>query len=296
MTMNNIAFTVFSKPWPLPMSLPELAALVKGLGLDGVELPVRPGYQVEPASVAKGLKEAVRVFADHGLKIGSIAGSTDEPTIAACGEAGVPIIRICVGIDMKIGYMATERQVRQQFDALLPALRKHRVAIGVQNHCDFCVGSAIGVMHLIEKYDPKQVCAVLDMAHCAVDGEPEEMALDIVWPHVNGLINFKSAFHRRINGPEEVEAKYAVHWTTCHHSGYSWSNMVKLLQQRGYRGDVCLPAEYANLAAGGQLMDKEVLRPLQEDIAYIKFLFASQGASADAPATDWQSATAHGRK
>ena len=53
---------------------------------------------------------------------------------------------------------------------------------------------------------------------------------------------------------EEVEAKYAVHWTTARHSGYSWSNMVKLLQQRGYRGDICLPAEYSNLAAGGQLM------------------------------------------
>ena len=82
MTMGNIAFTVFSKPWTLP--LPELAALVKSLGLDGVELPVRPGYQVEPANVANGLKEAVKIFADHGLKIGSVAGPTDEPTIAAC--------------------------------------------------------------------------------------------------------------------------------------------------------------------------------------------------------------------
>ena len=292
MTVSNIAFTVFSKPWTQP--LPELAALVKSLGLDGVELPVRPGYQVEPANVTKGLKEAVKIFADHGLKIGSVAGSTDELTIAACGEAGVPIIRICVGIDMKIGYLATEKKVRQEFDALLPALQKHRVAIGVQNHCDFCVGSAIGVMHLIEKYDPKQVCAVLDMAHCAVDGEPEEMALDIVWSHL-GLVNFKSAFHRRVNGPEAAEAKYEVYWTTARHSGYSWSNMVKLLQQRGYRGDICLPAEYHN-PAGGQLMGSDVLRPLQEDLAYIKSLFAGQGGSADAPATDWQSATAHGRK
>lgn len=294
MAINGVSFTVFTKPWTLP--LPELAKLVRSLGLDGVELPVRPGYQVEPANVAKGLKEAVRIFADEGLKIGSVAGSTDEATIAACGEANVPIIRICVGIDLKIGYRATEEQVRRQFDALIPALDRHHVAIGVQNHCDVCVGSAIGMVHLIEKYDPRHVCAVLDMAHCAVDGEPEEMALDIVWPHMNGLINFKSAFHRRVNGPEEVEAKYAVHWTNCHHSGYSWSKMVKLLKGRGYRGNVCLPAEYSDLASGGQLMGAAAIRPLKEDIAYIHALFASQTGEVEAQSTDWQSSTAHGRK
>lgn len=293
MAIHGVSFTVFTKPWAEP--LPELVRRVRSLGLDGVELPVRPGYQVEPANVAKGLKEAVKVFAGEGLKIGSVAGPTDEATIAACGEAGVPIIRICVGIDLSVGYRATEESVRRQFDALVPALEKHRVTIGVQNHCDICVGSAIGIVHLIEKYDPRHVCAVLDMAHCAVDGEPEEMALDIVWPHMHGLINFKSAFHRRLNGPEEVEARFAVHWTTCHHSGYSWSKMVGLLKDRRYRGDVCLPAEYSNLAGGGQLMGEEVVRPLQEDIAYIHALFASATGEAEAPSTDWQSSTAHGR-
>jgi len=209
--------TVFSKPWQ-KMSLAELAKFVKGLGLDGVELPVRPGYQVEPQNIAKGLPEAVKVFADNGVKIGSVAGNTDEPTIAACGECDVPIIRVCVGIDMSIGYMASEKKIRKGYDKLIPALEKAGVAIGVQNHCDYCVGSAMGIMHLIENYDPKQVCAVLDMAHCAVDGEPEVMAIDICWSHLR-LVNFKSAFHARTNGPEAVEAQWGVHWTTCHHSG-----------------------------------------------------------------------------
>jgi sugar phosphate isomerase/epimerase len=285
---RDVSFTVFTKPWTVP--LPELARKVKALGFDGVELPVRPGYQVEPANVAKGLPAATKVLADHGLKIGSVAGKIDEATIAACGEAGVPIIRICVGIDLSVGYMASEANTRKQFDAVLPALGKHGVTIGVQNHCHVCVGSAIGIMHLIEKYDPKHVCAVLDMAHCAVDGEPEEMALDIVWSHVRGLINFKSAFHRRVNGPEEVEAAWTVHWTTCHHSGYSWSKMVKLLKQRGYRGDICLPAEYTNLAQGGQLMGDSCISLLKQDIAYIKSLYARQAdAPAPIPPTPWQS-------
>lgn len=294
MPIGDVMFTVFSKPWTLP--LPELAALVAKLGLDGVELPVRPGYQVLPENVGKGLKEAAKVFADHGLKIGSIAGPTDEVTIAACGEAGVPIIRICVGIDMKIGYLASEKKLQQEFDALVPILKKHNVTIGVQNHSGICVGSAIGLMHLIEKYDPRQVSAVLDFAHCSIAGEPSPMALDIAWSHVNGLVNFKAAFQQRLNGPEEVEAKYGTHWTTSQHSAYSWSEMVGLLKQRGYRGQVCLPAEYHN-PAGGQLMGDDVIRPLRQDLAYIKALWAGQTpAEAATLATDWQSSRAHEKK
>jgi sugar phosphate isomerase/epimerase len=264
---------VFTKPWT--ESLPELARKVKALGFDGVELPVRPGYQVEPDSVAKALPEAARILGEEGVRIGSVAGPTDEPTIAACGAAGVPIIRVCEGIDMKAGYLASEQGIRRRYDALLPALTRHRVAVGVQNHCDYCVGSAIGLMHLIEQYDPAQVCAVLDPAHCAVDGEPEDMAIDICWSHLR-LVNFKSAFHRRTNGPEEVEARYAIHWTTCHHSGYSWSKAVRILRERGYRGDFCLPAEYTYLAKGGQLMGDDVLRPLRVDLEYMKQLLGEE--------------------
>ena len=286
--------TVFTKPWVMPM--PEMATLIKGLGFDGVELAVRPGYQVEPENIARDLPEAAKILADHGLKIGSIASPTDEPTIAACGEAGIPIIRICVNMNMEIGYLASEKKIQEGFDSLVPVLEKHGVAIGVQNHCDYCVGSAMGILHLIEKYNPKQICAVLDMAHCAVDGEPEDMAMDIVWDRMGGLINFKSAFHRRVNGPEELEAKYAVHWSTCHHSGYSWSRAVDVLKRRSYAGDICLPAEYSDLKKGGQLMGMDVIRPLKIDMAYIKQLLAGAGGEVEAGATDWQSNTAHGRK
>ena len=279
--------TVFSKPWQ-KMSLAELAKFVKGMGLDGVELPVRAGYQVEPQDIAKGLPEAVKVFADHGVKIGSVAGNTDEATIAACGECGVPIIRVCVGIDMSIGYMASEKRIREGYDKLVPALEKAGVAIGVQNHCDYCVGSAMGIMHLIENYDPKQVCAVLDMAHCAIDGEPEVMAIDICWSHLR-LVNFKSAFHIRTNGPEAVEAQWGVHWTTCHHSGYSWSKAINALKERGYEGDLCLPAEYS-APSGGQFMESEVPRLLSEDIAFLKFLMAQPAGEVEKKITDWQSA------
>lgn len=266
-------FTVFTKPWP-DLSLPELGALVHELGFDGVELPVRVGYQVEPESVSRGLSEASKVLADHGVVIGSVAGPVDEATIAACGETGVPLIRTCESIDLSIGYAESEKRIRARFESVIPALDNAGVTVGVQNHYGTMVGSAIGIMHLIENFAPDHVGAVLDPAHCAVDGEPVEMALDIVWSHLR-LVNFKSASRRRTNRISALEAEWEVIWTTAQHSGYSWREMASLLRSRRYGGDICLPAEYSTSTGGGQLMGEAVIRSLQYDIAYIKHLFSS---------------------
>lgn len=269
--MSETLISVFTKPWTEP--LPALADKLAGLGVGGVELAVRPGYQVVPENVGRDLPAAAKTLATRGLKIASVAGSIDEATIAACGDAGVPIIRICCGIDMSIGYMASIERYRREFDAVLPALERFGVAIGVQNHYGTQVGSAVGILHFIEKYDPKQVCAVLDMAHCSVDGEPTAMAVDIVKDRLNGQVNFKSAFHRRVTGPEE-EAVYRVHWTTHHHSGYSWRELVGCLKAIGFSGTYCLPAEYSDPSGKGQRMGDDVLPFLKGDIAHLKGLLA----------------------
>ncbi|MBT3272021.1 MAG: TIM barrel protein [Spirochaetales bacterium] len=287
---GNNRFTVFTKPWQ-DLSLEALGKRVKGLGFDGVELAVRPGYQVEPDNVSAGLKEAVKILGNEGIAIGSVAGPTDEPTIAACGENGIPIIRICQGVDLEIGYLKSVERIRADYDAVVPALEAAGVSLGVQNHCGNMIASAIGLMHLIEKYDPRNISAVLDPAHCAVDGETEEMALDIVWSHLS-LINFKSASHRRANRITAPEAEWEILWTTSQHSGYSWRKMVSLLKKKGYSGDICLPAEYSKPEGGGQLMGNDVIPNLMYDIQYIKYLFASDLGRELEPfaMVDWQSA------
>jgi sugar phosphate isomerase/epimerase len=283
-------FTVFTKPWQ-EETLEELGKLVKRLGFDGVELAVRPGYQVVPERVDTDLKEAVKILGDQGVIIGSIAGPTDRRTIAACGECEIPIIRICQGIDLNVGYMESVTRIRKEYDALVPYLQEAGVAIGVQNHCGNMIASAIGTMHLIEQYDPQVVCAVYDPAHSAVDGETEEMGLDIVWSHLR-LFNFKSASHRRTNRITAEEAEWEILWTTARHSGYSWRKMVSLLQQRGYTGDICLPAEYSKSSGGGQMMGSDVLPSLMYDLGYLKHLLSSDLQEETNPfrMVDWQSA------
>ena len=259
----SVEFTVFTKPWKGPLA--EMAKHVKEMGFDGVELPVRPGFQVQPDSIATGLPEAVGILGDHGLRIGSLAGPIDEPAIAACGAAGVKIIRICCHMPEGTSYTRAEDDWRRKFDAVIPALDAHGVTIGVQNHCGRDLSSVMAVRSLIGKYDPKHVAAVLDFGHCGLAGEPIDMAIDAVADRM-ALVNLKNSYWKRANGPEASQAKWGLYWTTGRHGMADWPEVVAELNKRGYAGDVCLTAEYSDR----ENVDAYVV----EDLTYVKALFA----------------------
>jgi sugar phosphate isomerase/epimerase len=263
MSTTGITFSVFTKPWR-DLTIPELGKWVSGLGFDGVELPVRPGFQVEPDDVTEGLPRAVEQLATSGVQVTSVAGPTDEATIAACADVGVPTIRVMASIGDD-GYMTTEARLQRRYKALMPLLQKYGVRVGVQNHCGRDVCDAMGLRHLIEDFDPAYIGAVWDAGHNGLQGEEPELALDIVWSHLC-MVNLKNAFWRRTNGPEAEYAEWRPYWTSGRHGLASWPRVAAELKQREYRGVVCLTAEYSDHSA--------VDRLIAEDIAFAKSLFA----------------------
>jgi len=259
----GIVYSVFTKPWKT-IELARLGAFVSGLGFDGIELPVRPGYQVEPETVAT-LPKAARVLGEFGVKILSVAGPTDEATMAACAEAGVPTIRVMAPVEKGESYIEAEMRYRRTYDALLPLLDKHGVQLGVQNHNGRFVANAVGLKRLLEGYDPKFLGAVWDAAHEALNGNEPDLALDAVWSHLC-MVNLKNAYWRRTSGPEADMATWQVYWTTGPQGKASWSRVVDELKARGYAGVICLTAEYSD--------EEAVDRLIARDIAFAKGLFA----------------------
>jgi sugar phosphate isomerase/epimerase len=112
------------------------------------------------------------------------------------------------------------------------------------------------------KFDRKHIAAVWDVAHCALTGEGPELAADIVWDRLC-LVNFKNAFWLRRNGPEAEHAEWQHYWTTGRQGLAPWHRAAKALKGRGYRGAICLTAEYSDEAA----VDRD------GDIVYAKALF-----------------------
>jgi len=247
--------SIFTKPWPT-LPLPELARLVKSFNVDGIELPVRPNFQVTPENMHKELPAAVKIFADHGLKIFSIASQPNLPTIQAAAAAGVPIIRIMLPIDLSIGYLASIANFHKLAHSLIPHLDSHHVTLGLQNHCGNELTSAASLLHAIEPFRPKHIAAILDIAHCALSGEPEELAIDTVFDRLC-MINLKNA--TRIRAPQQTseprplgsdhtltEAQWAIHWTPAREGFASWSKTIQTLKQRRCPHPLCLTAEYSD--------------------------------------------------
>ncbi len=263
MSAATVDFTVFTKPWKMPV--PELAAFVAGMGFDGIELPVRPGFQVEPENADRDLPVAAKQLAEFGVRIDDIASVPDEKTIAGCAEAGIPLIRICVSISNDEDYLSAETRLLKEYEALVPLLDRYGVKVGLQNHCGRFVGSAIGTRRLLEPFDPKHFGAVWDPAHCALAGEPPELAVDILWPHLC-LVNLKNAFWVRTNGPEAECVHWKYHWTSGRQGLASWPAVAELLKERGYAGAVCLCAEFSDHDA--------VDRLTVEDLEFARVLFS----------------------
>lgn len=262
---KDIIYSTFTKTWNA-LSLEELARLVAGMGFDGVELPVRPDSQVKPENVKTDLPKAAKLLADHGLRICSVAGPMDEAAIATYAQIGRPYIRVFVSID-EDGYMATEARWQRKIEGLVPLLDKYGVKLGVQNHVGRCVCNAMGLRHLIEKFDPKLVGAVWDAAHSGLNGEEPELGLDIVWSHLCA-VNFKNGYWERTNGPEAPFAQWKHHLTTGQHGITSWPRTVAELKRRGYKGVVCIPVEYDDRSVAN------ANRLAPQDLALAKSLFA----------------------
>ena len=260
---EGIKFSVFTKPWRT-LSLSELAELVRGLGFDGVEFPVRPGYQVEPENV-RNLPHAARQLAEFGLRIYSVAAPADEATIAACAEAGVPTLRIMARIAEGEGYLEAEARFRREYETLVPLLDQYGVQLGVQNHCGRFVANAVGLKRLVDDYDPRHIGVVWDAAHEALEGGLPDLALDAVWSHLC-MINLKNALRRRTKGPEAEVAQWSVYWTSGRQGLASWPRVAHELRSRAYAGVVCLTAEYSDHDA--------VDRLIVEDVAFALSLFA----------------------
>jgi sugar phosphate isomerase/epimerase len=263
--MNKAAleFTVFTKPWPAE-PIPELAKLVAGLGFDGAEIPVRPGFQVTSANAGKMLAELVSVFGDHGLKVVSIASSLEESIFAACAAAGVPMIRI-MGQIKRGAYLQSEEALRDQLRGVIPLCERYGVQIGVQEHYGDNITDAFGLRSLLRGLDSRWISAIWDAAHDALAGVEPETGLDVVWDRL-AMVNLKNAYYERTNGPEAEAAEWHRHFTNGRQGLASWPRIAAELRRRNYAGPICLTAEYEEPADVAQLC--------REDLHYARELFA----------------------
>ncbi len=243
--MNELA--IFTKPWKR-LPLPELAAHIKSLGFDLIELPLRAGFQVEPENIERDLPAAVKLLAERGIRVLNVTAALaldDERLYSACAAAGIKMNRVMFR-QGHADYWTAEAQARRQLDSALPFCERYGLQIGVQNHSGrFVPVNEMGAYNLLKDYDPRYVAAVWDPAHNALEGMDSDAALDILAPYLC-VVNLKNAYWWRVTGPEAQAAAWQIYWTSGAQGRASWSRVIAKLRAIDYQGPICFSAEYSD--------------------------------------------------
>jgi sugar phosphate isomerase/epimerase len=230
------------------------------MGFDSVEYPFRDGYQIQPADGVEGIKRLCKTLEKHNVKAASLAADIDmqtnsgtgsapginEMVFRGCGEAGIPVIRICQKLDRNLGYHENIDALRRKYDTILPYCQKYNVTLGIQMHCgQFDINGSWDSYLLLKDYDPKYIASVWDAGHAGLAGESPAFGLDCLWNKLC-MVNFKNAYWIRKNPAAATEeAQFGPFWVTAKNGMCKWSEAVDFLKKRSYKGTVCLTAEYS---------------------------------------------------
>ena len=276
--MGVSKFSVFTKPWK-SQSLEELGEIVRNMGFNAVEYPLRDGYQVQPSDGAKGIVKLCKTLAKFDVAVTSVASGIDvrvtdgkgevvginEELFQGCGEAGVPIIRICQSLNREIGFHENMDALRKKYDAVVPYCEKYKVILGVQMHCGGAdINNSYDSYILLKDYSPDTIAAVWDSGHAGLAGESPRYGLDCLWDNLC-MVNFKAAHWVNRGKTESGETRWDSVWVKGKDGMGSWSEAVNYLKSRNYSGTVCLPAEYSD--------ESQLEQNAREDLQYIKKLF-----------------------
>jgi sugar phosphate isomerase/epimerase len=256
MTQQQV-ISVFTKPWRED-SVDQLAERVDTLGFNGIELPVRPGYQVSPDEVRQLLPETVARLRAAGIEVHGVASDLEESVFAACSDAGVDMIRIQVPVSVEDGYFASRDAFRRKLDSLAPVCKRFGVRVGVQIHSGRYLARSTEVMEAIRDFEPDTVCAVWDAGHAALCGEDPEYGLATCGEHL-ALINLKNFRYERAEngGYERVSCSGETGFS-------SWESVLRAAAKANYRGAFCLSAQYQP--------EDDVNKLAEADCSYVKYL------------------------
>jgi sugar phosphate isomerase/epimerase len=157
----------------------ELGRRLRGIGVDGVDLTVRPGGHVEPEAAAETLPAAAAALEQEGVAVTMITTaitSADDPhartVLEAAAKTGVRFYKLgYYGYDGFGTLRSAMAEVKPKLRDLAALSKELGLWAGFHNHSGPYVGACLPhVRELVEDLDPDAIGSYLDVGHAAVEG------------------------------------------------------------------------------------------------------------------------------
>lgn len=254
-----------------------MAAVLKKIGYDGVDLTVRPRGHIEPADAEKALPGAVAAIREQGLSVPivtteilSASEPFSRPILATAGKAGVPMF--------KPGYWSYRyedihkelAEVGRAVRGLTQLSRRCGIRLGFHNHGDRIGGPIWDAVQILDKLDPRWAGYYFDTRHAFAEGGQSawKVATHLVGPRVMA-VSVKD-FHW-----EKTGQGWRIRKVPLGQGMVDVEAILTILRGHGFAGPISVHLEYP--IEGGE---DAVLAAAERDLGTLRKILARVYAQA----------------
>ena len=194
-----------NKPWKINVfskhlhwaDYNEMAAVVKEIGFDGIDLTVRPKGHVEPANVERDLPKAVEAADKKGVELKmmttAIKSADDphtEPILRTASENGIVVYRTgWYKYDKSISIKDNIKKFGVELNKIGELNAKYNIIGDYQNHSGLSGGSPVwDIQQMLEIADSRFIGVQYDIRHAMVEGlKAWPLGLRLIASHIHSL-------------------------------------------------------------------------------------------------------------
>ena len=275
------------------LQLPELVALMKEIGFDGIEPAV--GYTRALWNEEEEWHLRTKTFKDDlfnlknmcapQIEICSLASGfslTDQhalgEALSACRDAGVPMARCSLdGYCGKAGYPQAFAEAKRSLEKAIPLAERFKVKLVFETHMHTFIPSASAAFRLLGDFDPASVGVVLDFANSYGEGF-EEFGIHLLGPYIAHVHVKNLKWMPDPSGQASYFSNGSWMWEVDNlRTGIvNWKTTIGELRDIGYNGYLSLEnfmGGYRKKPEGTTTEAK-----LREDFAYLKEILKPESA------------------
>ena len=251
--------------------IPEVGGIISDLGLDGVDLTVRPGGHIQPEEAEERLPLAVETLKSRGLEVPMISTgitSADEPwsrgIFSTASKCGIGYLKLGYWHYQGFGKVHSQlEEVRNWARGLANLASEYGVFAGIHIHSgDYMSATGNMVSRILEGIDGDHIGAYIDPGHMVLEGGRSgwKLGMDLL-RDVTKMVAVKDFGWVKDTGEEK-------RWNLVHlpldQGLVPWPEVFSYLGEICFDGPVSLHSEYEKLSTD------EIIAQTARDVAYVR--------------------------